>query len=114
MPTPSEIRDEALRALRLTQRQLNSPAWILALEEKDGEMRRRAAEQLLAVQRAKVQLENAELSDIRDALRENEAGLESGRASLERALKSLTKVRDVMTAVQGFLGKLEPVLGMLG
>jgi hypothetical protein len=110
MPTPSEIRTEALRALRATQKQLNSPAWVLSIEEEDATVRREAALRLLDVQRAKLRLENAELADIRDQLSANETELTKGRTALEAALKKLQRVREVLDSVRSFLGVVEKVV----
>ncbi len=110
MATPSEIRNETLKALRLAQRQLDSPEWILAIEEESPAIQREAALQRLNIQRTRIALENETLTQIRDGLVENERALETGRASLERSLRSLDRVKTVLESVTAFVGAIEKVL----
>ena len=67
-----EIRRTALRELRAVRKAMGSAEFVFALERRDEETHREAAFLLLRVQSALRHLEDAELSEIRDALLENE------------------------------------------
>ncbi|MGH9894280.1 MAG: hypothetical protein ACREA0_20305, partial [bacterium] len=88
------------------------PEWDLALEGKPDRMVRAAARQLLAVQRARLRLENAELAEIQAKLAANEEALEQGKVEVRNALKRLAQVEDVLDSVSSFLLILSRVVSL--
>jgi hypothetical protein len=110
---PSEIRNQSLKQLRQTFLGMTSAEWDLALEGKPEEIVTKAAKNLLTVQRARLRLQNAELSTIRDKLIENEIALEKGRQQVSGALKNLQEVEIVLEAVSSFLGVVARVVALL-
>ena len=111
---PFEIRRTALRELRAARKAMGSAEFVFALERRDEETQREAAFVLLRVQSAIRHLEDVDLSQIRDALLENEDALRQGRDRLRRALERLTRVKDVLNTVSTILGSLGRILGFIG
>ena len=62
-----------------------------------------AKKALADCQSARLCLENAELAEILDKLKENEADLKKGMDDLKKALESLQKVKVVLDAVNSLL-----------
>ena len=100
---PSKVRRQTLSQLGRTFRAMMTPQWDLALEGRSDEEVTEAARSLLAVQRARLRLANAELADIRDGLQANEAALLKGAAELDGALADLRDVRRVLEATAAVL-----------
>lgn len=103
MSTPAKLRDESLRVLRGTRRDMSSAKWLLAMKKQPKKVRRKAANRLLDVEQAILALGNAKLTDIRDKLTANEQELRDGREELKKARKKLNNVKTV-------LGKVDKVL----
>lgn len=101
---PSDIESMTLKQLRATRNAMFSAQWMLALEDADPATKTDAARQMLMVNHAIMVMENKELSEIRDQLVANEAALSAGSQSLSQALANLGEVKNVLSAVTGFLG----------
>ncbi len=110
--SPSRIRAQTLAELRQTLRAMMSPAWDLALEGRPKAEVTQAARTLLAVQRARLRLENAELAAIRDKLAANEADLVKGIQTLDRALRRIAGVAAVLAAAGGLLRTVGRVIAL--
>jgi hypothetical protein len=108
--SPSAIRNETLKQLRAARRSMLSARWTLRLADADAETRSEAAMKLLEVNHAILMLENRDLSEIRDALIENEEDLLAGTEALQSALKDLGKVKSALNAVSGVLAALGKVI----
>jgi hypothetical protein len=108
--TPGEIRDETLRELRATRTAMHALEWDMALDEEPPSVQKRAAIARLNVGKAIIALENAQLAEIRDKLRENEAALSEGIASLAEKRNNLKKIRDTLVVIDKTLGALLKVL----
>jgi hypothetical protein len=101
--TASEISSQTLEQLRETFLKMTSPEWDLALMGKPDNVVNEAAKALLLVQRARLRLENAELTDIRDKLVENEKELEEGRVQLNKSLERLDQIEVALNAITSVL-----------
>ena len=110
---PFEIRNATLKQLRQTLLFLTSPAWDIALLDKTEEEKRESKKLILELQAARLKLQNAVLSEIRDKLLENEKALTEGREKINQTLTNLQNTKAVMTAVKDFLAVLNTVLGFL-
>lgn len=110
--TPHEMRKQTVAQLRKTFLAMMSPEWDIALEGKSQAEVTKAAKTLLAVQRARLRLGNAELADIRDKLKQNEEDLDEGRQTLDRALGNLQRVKRVLEATAAFLKIVARVVAM--
>jgi Xaa-Pro aminopeptidase len=110
--SPSQIRTQTLAELRQTLRAMMSPAWDLALEGRPRAEVTQAARTLLAVQRARLRLENAELAEIREALVANDVALTQGIATLDRALRRISNVTAVLAAAGGLLRTVGRVIDL--
>ncbi len=95
---PSKLRRQLRTEMRETVLAMMSPEWDLALEGRTKDEVTKAARTLLAMQRARLRLGNAELAEIRDQLKANEKDLVSGIKALQRSRKKLANVRTVLTA----------------
>lgn len=104
MATPSEIRDQLLRDLRATRTQLMSPGWLSMIREGTKAQKQTAADSLMKVQLAILDLENQALSTFRDELLANEAPIASSTRKMSDALARLESTAKVLNAVSGFLG----------
>ncbi len=111
--SPSDIKAMTLSQLRAARKAMFSAQWMLALEGADAEARADAARCMLAVNHAIMSLENQQLADIRDRLTANEAALNAGAQALSKALDDLSKVKNVLTAITGFLGTVGKVVSLL-
>jgi len=80
-----------------------SPEWDAVLERRAEEEVQEAAMVLLAAQRHRLRLENAELKDIRDRLLEHETELIRSGVALENVLAPLQDVEKVLKAAVDFL-----------
>ena len=110
---PSKIRTRTLRDLRKTFLAMMSPAWDMALDGKTNKEVTEAARALLAVQRARLRLGNAELADIRDGLKANEAELAVGGRKLAGALDRLHNVKAVLAATSAVLRTVARVVDIV-
>lgn len=110
---PSDIQSMTLKQLRATRKTMFSAQWMIALQGADAATQSDAAHQMLAVNHAIVTLENKQLSDIRDQLVANEADLTSGAQELSQALTDLAKVKNVLSAITGFLGVVGKIVPLL-
>ena len=108
----SHIRRQTLAELRKTIQAMMSPAWDLALQGRTRAEVNQAARTLLAAQRARLRLENAELAEIRDKLAANEADLAKGIQGLDRALRTLKGVTAVLAAAAGLLRAVGRVINL--
>jgi len=111
--TPSEIRAATLQQLRATRTAMMSAAWVLPLESKDAATQAEAAQKLVEVQQTILKLENAQLSEIRDALIANEAQLSRRIDKLGQALSNLKQVKTVLKAVTAVIETAAKVITKL-
>ncbi len=95
---PSTLRRGLLSEMRKTVLAMMSPQWDLALEGRTKQEVFKAARTLLAMQRARLRLGNAELAEIRDQLKAKEKDLVSGMKALARSRKRLANVKTVLAA----------------
>jgi len=110
--TDFEISTQTLDQLRETFLKMTSPEWDLALIGKSEEVVNGAAMALLLVQRARLRLENAELTEIRDKLVDNEKGLEEGRTEVNKALDRLDQIEGALNAITSFLAIVGRVISL--
>jgi hypothetical protein len=103
MATPGETRDQLIRDLRAARSDLMSADWLTMIRVAPKAQRREAAENLMKVQLALLDLENEALAAFRDDLVANEAAITSSTASMKTALAKLETVTKVLKAVTGFL-----------
>jgi DNA repair exonuclease SbcCD ATPase subunit len=96
--SPSSTKKEILKQLRQTRNKMMSAAWIDAVREQTGEVRREAAFKRADIMDAIHELQNTELAEIRDKLIENETELLEGIAKLGQALENLENVKKVLNA----------------
>jgi len=101
--TPSQIKRQTISQLRKTFLMMMSPEWDVALEGQPQSVVADAAKNMLAVQRARLRMENAELADILERLKENEKALLEGKQTLEDSLKNLEDVRNILQVTSAFL-----------
>jgi len=101
--TPSEIKKQTVSQLQKTFVKMISPEWDVALEGKPKNVVIDAAKKMLAVQRARLRMENAELASIVGELKENEDALVKGKKALEDSLKNLGDVKSVLQMTAAFL-----------
>jgi len=111
--SPSSLRKMILKELRAARRAMLSAQWMLHLEAGDAEARTAAGRELLRVHHTILRLENEQLTEIRDALQENEGDLVAGTRSLGEALDDLSRVGDVLGAVGEVLGVVGRVIAVL-
>lgn len=111
--SPSEIRSAVLKQLQAARVSMMSARWTLSLEKMDAPARTQAANELLRVHHAIQELENQQLTEISDKLRDNEPDLLKGRDRLASALEDLKNTERVLTAVSSFIsvvGRIVPLL----
>lgn len=111
--TPSEIKKQTISQLQKTFLKMMSPEWDVALEGKPKNVVADAAKKMLAVQRARLRMENAELTSILEKLKENEEALLKGKQALEDSLKDLEDVKNVLQMTAAFLEIVGRVVAMV-
>jgi hypothetical protein len=111
--TPEKIHGETVKQLQETFLAMTSPEWDLALEGKPPGVRKKAANLLLSTQEARVRLENAELTQIRDKLLENEEALQVGRQQVMQSLERIQEIETVLKTVSSFIGIVARVVPLL-
>jgi hypothetical protein len=111
--SPSEIRKETLKQLRKTVLKFSSAEWILKIRRRSEEEQKEAAWMALLSQRARLELENAELKEIREKLKENEGDLEEARTKLVKALGDLRKVKPVLKTVSSFINVIGRIVALV-
>ena len=109
---PGQIRTETIRALNQLFQKMMSAEWDLALDGATGAQKANAIRLLGKVQRARMKLRTAQLAGIRDKLKQNEAGLRTGKAALERAARNLRNVEAVLNAGAGLLAIVARVVAL--
>jgi len=109
----SETLKGTLTELRAARLDMMSTSWLLAIENKDKETIALAATTLLQTQHAIRKLENAQLSDIRDKLLENESALQDGIQSLKSKRANLSQVQSVLAGITGFVKIVGRIIGLI-
>lgn len=110
MSTPAKSREESLRVLRGTRRDMSSAKWLLAVKKQPKKVRREAANRLLDIEQAILALGNAKLTEIRDKLIANEQELRDGREELKKARKRLNQVKTVLGKIDRLLDAVAKVV----
>ncbi len=110
---PWKVRRQTISQLRKAFKAMMSPEWDLALEGKSPQELTEAARALLAIQRARLRLGNAQLAEIRDALQANEQGLLGGMNELDAALAELNDVKRVIQATSALLATVGRVVDIV-
>jgi len=110
---PSDLESMTLKQLRAARKAMFSAQWMIALQGADPTTKSDAAHQMLAVNHAIMVMENKELADIRDQLIANEAALTAGSQQLSQALEDLSKIKNVLSAITGFLGVVGKIVPLL-
>jgi hypothetical protein len=80
-----------------------SPEWDVMMQGWTEDDVARSAKVLLAAQRLRLRLANAELAEIRDKLRANEPDLLAGQQRLQNATANLEDTETVLEAAAGFI-----------
>jgi uncharacterized protein YigA (DUF484 family) len=101
--TPSEIKNQTISQLQKTFLKMMSSEWDVALEGQPENVVADAAKKMLAVQRARLRMENAELASILGKLKQNEEALLQRKHALEDSLKDLEDVKNVLQMTSAFL-----------
>jgi hypothetical protein len=110
MATPGETRDQLIRDLRDARTALMSPDWLTMIREGSKAQKQSAADNLMKVQLALLDLENEALATFRDDLIENESAIARSTASMQKALTRLESTEKVLKAVTSFLGTVARVV----
>ena len=103
MATPGETRDQLLKDLRATRTRLMSPEWLTMIRAEPKPQRQVAAENLMKVQLALLDLENQALATFRDDLIANEAAIVTSTRSLQTEMQRLQSVTKVLNALKSFI-----------
>jgi len=109
---PSNLRRGLLSEMRKTVLAMMSPQWDLALEGRSKAEVDKAARTLLAMQRARLRLGNAELAEIRDQLKAKEKDLVGGIKALQRSRKKLANVKTVLAAASQLAKIVGRIVGL--
>jgi hypothetical protein len=100
----ADIKDLTVAGLQEAVTMMMTFDWHKEIAKLPTDDERNDAKKALAnCQGRRLFLENAELAEIRDKLKENEEDLEKGRGDLKKALKDLQKVKAVLDAVNSLL-----------
>lgn len=108
--SPGNIKNETLKNLRQTRKEMMSAPWLDAINPKPVEIRREAALKLFDINNAIHELQNANLNQIRNNLIANEANLLAGTANLGQALSNLNQVKEVLNTTDKFLNVVAKVV----
>jgi hypothetical protein len=110
MATPGEIRDQLMSDLRAARSQLMSAEWLAMIREAPKAQKQKAADNLMKVQLALLDLENEALATFRDELAANETELASSTRTMQNALDRLESTAKVLKAVGELLGVVARVV----
>ena len=106
------MRRGLVSEMRKTVIAMMSPQWDLALEGRTKDEVTRAARTLLAMQRVRLRLGNAELAEIRDQIKAKEKDLLSGIKALQRSRKKLANVKTLLTAASELAKIVGRIVGL--
>ena len=107
---PEEIRELTLEQLNEIFLKMHEPEWRLALEGKSKEINDKATICLLDVEEKRLELQNAQLTDIMNELIENEEELKEGCQQVNDSLGNLQQVEAVLGAVSSFLDVIKSAI----
>ena len=110
---PSALRKKTLSGLRKAFSAMMTAEWDAALVDRTDEELTEAARALLAVQRARLRLGNAKLSEIRNQLKKGEAALTAGIDALDEALEDLHDVQRVLEATASLLAAVGRIVDIV-
>lgn len=110
MATPGETRDQLIRDLRDARTALMSPDWLTMIREAPKPQKQAAADNLMKVQLALLDLENQALATFRDDLIANEAAIAKSTANMQKAITKLESTAKVLKALTDFLGTVARVV----
>ena len=108
--SPSNTKKEILKKLRKTRKEMMSVAWTDAIRKKPVEVRREAAFKLFDINDAIHELQNANLTKIRNKLIANETELIDGTAKLSQALDNLNQVKKILNTAGKLLNVVAKVV----
>ena len=110
MPTPAENRDQLIRDLRATRTQLTSAEWLTMIRAAPKPQRQNAADNLMKVHLALMDLETQALASFREELVANETAIAASTRSMKQTLAKLESTAKVLKAVSDFLGVVARVV----
>ncbi len=110
---PHVIRNETLSALRSALTMLKSTDVLRAVRNGSAEDESTWADTLLRCDAARDDLELAELTEIRDKLKQNDAGLQKGTEDLKATLKKFNNLKKSLDAIAGFLEIVGKIVGLV-
>jgi ABC-type transporter Mla subunit MlaD len=113
MSTPGQLRDQSLKDLRAARAAMNTAEWLLGLNALSPNERRSAALCKIDTHHMIVELENAKLAEIADALKANGADIGTSTQNMRNQLAQLNQVRaviDGISRVLQVLGRIIPLL----
>lgn len=108
--SPSQLNDETLSTLREAITKLKSPECLVEVRKASPEIQSQWAKTLLKLDEARDELEKAELSQIRDKLKENENELTKGTKSVSKALETLGQIKQVLDVITAFVNIVAKVI----
>jgi hypothetical protein len=103
MATPAETRDQLIKDLRAANKKLTSPEWLGMIRDGTETQRQTAADNLMNVSLALLDLENEALASFRDKMMANEAAIAESTEAMKKALQRLESVAKVLTAVTSLI-----------
>lgn len=106
----SDIRDLTVASLQQAVTKMMTFEWHKEIAKLPENERKDANLKLADCQEARLVLENAQLLEISDKLKQNEDSLKKGRDDLKRALEDLKKVKIVLNAVSSLLNIISKIV----
>ncbi len=111
--TPKKLKNVVLYSLQQTVVKMTDPEWEFSIEQ-NPEKRKDAEKTLGETQRARIELENIQLSQIAKALAANEKDILVGKSDLDNALTDMKNVQNVIDNVVAFLKIVVRILEVTG
>jgi len=111
--TPKKLKNATLAGLQAAVVKMTDPEWEFYLEQ-NPEKKVEAEKTLDEMQRARIEFENAQLSQIAKALTANEKDLSAGKLNLDNALTDLKNVQNVIDNTAAFLKIVVRILEVTG
>ena len=110
---PGKRRDELLKELRAVLAAMTTQEYFDKLRAGTPADRKQAAKLMLATNNAVVELENAELAEIRDKLKDREEELAAATDALTASIMRFQNLKaslDAIAQILGLIGKVVPLV----
>lgn len=112
-PISLKTKRDATAALRQARAYLNSPAFLLWIENQSGDVKTEGGNLMMTVATAYTIIVTKKLAEIRTQLDLNRTAINEAITSMNEAVDDANDAVAILAEIAKFVGLLKPILGLL-